>query len=170
MTEVRNIVDSDVVGKLGKVNNGKYYPKTMSDTVATRQTNTTSTFYETKYHFLETNEAFAQDPHIDYQWNNIDECNNKIVKPVIGFVPLSKDGMMINVWFPDHYGEHVIKSEGRYGKTLFFPYKLQVPEGKIAFLNGDVIHGGGLLPSGRRCHIYLSDTRTMGSRKKFILP
>ena len=39
-----------------------------------------------------------------------------------------------------------------------------VSQHPIAFLDGDVIHGGGLSPSGSRCHIYLCDTSTMGSR------
>ena len=30
-----------------------------------------------------------------------------------------------------------------------------VKYGQIAFLDGDVIHGGGLTPSGKRCHVYM---------------
>ena len=144
----RKTIDGTIVKLLSNVNRDKFVPRYASDKITTRQSNPDFNIYQTKYHFLKTLEAYAQDPHIDYKWTSIEECKDKIVKPKIALVSLSEDGLMINVWFQHCHGQHVIDNKGKNEKTLFLPYKLQVDQGKIAFLNGDVIHGGGLLPSG----------------------
>ena len=135
-----------------------------NETTTTRTSTVDSNTYETKYHFLKTDGVNPQDPHIDYSWTSIRDCKDKIVKPMIACVPLTEEGSMINVWFPNITGKHVINQDEVDNTRLYFPYKLRVAKGEIAFLNGDVIHGGGLIPSGYRCHIYLCSTSTMGSR------
>ena len=39
---------------------------------------------------MKTISVNPQDPHIDYPWDNIHECENKVVKPMIACVPLTK--------------------------------------------------------------------------------
>ena len=107
-------------------------------------------------HFMQTFENGPQDPHIDYPWDVINQKERKEIKPVIAFAPLKKEGLMINLWLPHNNSPSIIDNRCSDTTKRYFPYKLMVKYGQIAFLDGDVIHGGGLTPSGQRIHIYMA--------------
>ena len=87
------------------------------------------------------------------------------MKPVIAFAPLEVDGLMINLWLRDENSSSKIETNCIDDNKRFFPYKLILSLGQIAFIDGDVIHGGGITPSGKRCHIYMCSPDVYADKK-----
>ena len=109
--------------------------------------------------FLNTTKVLPQSPHVDYQWKWMDDNADGEMKPSIMFLPLTEDGLMVNVWLRNPKSPSLITKFNKSESNLYLPYKLFLKKGEIAFLDGDVIHAGGLMPSGLRCHGYLYQSK-----------
>ena len=118
---------------------------------------------------METTKNRPQDPHIDYKWDTVHQQNRIDMKPVIAFAPLEVDGLMINVWLRDEKSVSKIETNCIHENTRFFPHKLILSLGQIAFIDGDVIHGGGITPSGKRCHMYMCSPDVYAEKKTLTL-
>ena len=117
---------------------------------------------------METTKNQPQDPHIDYKWNDVHENERKDMKPIIAFAPLEDKGLMINLWLRDKDSPSKIKNTILIKKIIFFTHKLIVSKREIAFIDGDVIHGGGIIPSGKRCHVYMCSLSVFSSKKQSL--
>ncbi len=100
--------------------------------------------------FLSTETTTPQPPHVDFPWEFLEEHENNVD---IGFFPLTKDGMFLQVWsrIDDRTVENIE------GEVIYIPY------GKLLTLPSGTIHGGGFRsttnPSDHgnlRAHLYIS--------------
>ena len=107
------------------------------------------------FHFLNTKLVDPQDAHIDYKWEAFKERNEKMIRPTIIFISLTDDGYVVNVWSRGNKSKINMTNDEQVDEQIYLPYKLIVPKGQIAFLDGEIIHGGGIEPSEKRCHGYL---------------
>ncbi|CAJ1951122.1 unnamed protein product [Cylindrotheca closterium] len=100
--------------------------------------------------FLTTEHTMTQPPHVDYMWEILNDYSKEDLK--VGFFPLTKDGMFLQVWPRDDNAEQVK------GQLIFIPF------GKLLILPAHTIHGGGFRTTARskgpcgnlRFHLYIS--------------
>jgi hypothetical protein len=114
--------------------------------------------------FMKTLEADVQDPHIDYQWPDVEPSdfdpnkpprrfiagNYKKWVPFIALFPVTADGMTVEVW--NARSEHSHPTLDKKGCLVHIPY------GKILLLRADVVHAGGFITAASgnpRCHFYV---------------
>lgn len=95
--------------------------------------------------FLTTESTIPQPPHVDYSWevleehfssrNNDDEDHDTAPDLMIGFFPLTNEGMFLQIWptCPDRQDTSTIIE----GQLIFIPY------GKLLLLPANTIHAGG---------------------------
>jgi hypothetical protein len=105
--------------------------------------------------FLSTESSSPQPPHVDYTYEVLKEHEkHKTLK--IGFFPLAKDGMFLQVWPTSTRQEY---SEEVEGQVIYLPY------GKILVVPASTIHGGGFRTSSMaeaglygnlRFHLYVA--------------
>lgn len=156
----RNVYDgqtlkAEILNLYNSINNTEYQIAEQDCQRRTRNNSTNSNACKIGIHFMRTFKNEPQEPHIDYPWKSVKNTNKKKMKPVIAFAPLENDGLMINLWLDKANSVGSIENNCRDNTKRLFPYKLMLRAGQIAFIDGDVIHGGGLTPSGKRCHVYM---------------
>lgn len=116
--------------------------------------------------FLSTCETIPQPPHVDYTWEFLESHGNDLD---IGFMPLTNEGMYLQVWpREDDVSQKVI------GEIIYIPY------GKMLTVSSRTIHGGGFRttkkmnePGNLRAHLYIAknDTRLqMTQSNKYTEP
>lgn len=100
--------------------------------------------------FLSTETTTPQPPHVDFPWDYLEQHESQID---IGFFPLTKDGMFLQVW-PRNDDPNVERIEGEV---------IYIPHGKLLTLPSGTIHGGGFrstmnhLEHGNlRTHLYIA--------------
>jgi hypothetical protein len=93
--------------------------------------------------FLTTKSSLPQPPHVDYPWDVLEtHAGDESLK--IGFFPLTKEGMFLQIWpTADPSEDPSIEVEGQ---VIF------IPHGKLLTVPASTIHGGGFrtseLPGG----------------------
>ncbi|KAL3935718.1 MAG: hypothetical protein SGBAC_008819 [Bacillariaceae sp.] len=103
--------------------------------------------------FLTTEHTIAQPPHVDYTWEILDIYSKEDLK--VGFLPLTQDGMFLQVWPRDDTAKQV------QGHLIFIPF------GKLLELPAHTIHGGGFrttdtnkgLNGNLRFHLYIAKNK-----------
>jgi len=111
--------------------------------------------YETSFLFSQvsaTRDNFPQKAHQDLDSEVIkNEFDALGIKSMIGFTPISEDGMMIVVWTdgkPKKYRNknQILEDHKRLNKNLYVTpgqYFIYIPRGVFIALPGDTIHAGG---------------------------
>lgn len=101
--------------------------------------------------FMRTEETIPQPPHVDFEWDILDEQHNTLR---ITFFPLTDEGMFIQVW-PKATSANTESIPG----ILVF-----VPQGKLLCMPSDTIHGGGFQScpdnGNLRFHLYVASPGT----------
>ncbi|KAL3925987.1 MAG: hypothetical protein SGILL_000034 [Bacillariaceae sp.] len=105
--------------------------------------------------FLSTESSVPQPPHVDYTYDVLQEhAENETLK--IGFFPLTKDGMFLQIWPTSPSVDPSIRIEGEI---------VHIPYGKLLVVPASTIHGGGFRTSSRedaglygnlRFHLYIA--------------
>lgn len=99
--------------------------------------------------FMKTDHTQPQPAHVDFKWETLEALNEKLF---IGFFPLSKEGMFLQLW--DNHDTMAQSSKNDdYGRIVF------IPLGKFLVVPSDTIHGGGFkVGSGGnpRYHMYIA--------------
>ena len=135
--------------------------------VGTRSTKVKHNIVKMKFSILKTNNQGnpkPQAPHIDYQWKcfkDDNNSNNKLIKPAIALWPIDDTGMIVNVWLDDRSPHSKIDKKDDDTYSIMTPYKLILRKGEFALLDGDIIHAGGIQPSGIRGHAYIGYTKSV---------
>ena len=103
--------------------------------------------------FLSTDETIPQPAHVDYSWDNLEKYGDDLD---IGFFPLTKDGMFLQVWSRDDDRNKIIK-----GELVYVLY------GRLLTLTSKTIHGGGFRTTRNlgkhgnlRAHLYIARNGT----------
>jgi hypothetical protein len=105
--------------------------------------------------FLSTESSLPQPPHVDYTYDVLKEHEESNTLR-IGFFPLTKDGMFLQVW-PTSMSDDC--TEVVEGQVIYLPY------GKILVVPASTIHGGGFRTSSMteaglygnlRFHLYVA--------------
>ena len=65
---------------------------------------------------------------------------------------------MVNVWYRKPESPSILSKLHKDEPDLYLPFKLILKKVEIAFLDGDVVHAGGFMPSGLICHGFLFNT------------
>ena len=115
--------------------------------------------------FVKTTSTDVQEPHIDYKWKDIlpayfvtdggPRSYSKAKKfeywvPFIAIIPLTPDGLVIEVWPPITLAQGVSKQEGSL---------VQIDVNNILLLRADVVHAGGFattVSGNPRVHLYVA--------------
>ena len=153
----QTIINHEIISSYNKIRKTNYLPSNNSNRVYTRCSSKQENECITTFHFMRTNIITPQYPHVDYDWEAFENVNEHKIFPTIMFIPLSKEGLMVNVWIKNDQSNTRIEKYENKEETKYLPHKLIVPYGKIVFLDGDVVHAGGIAPSGLRCHGFLYD-------------
>jgi hypothetical protein len=104
---------------------------------------------------LSTEHTVPQPPHVDYTYEVLKE-HEKHSTLQIGFFPLTKDGMFLQIWQTTRSCHPTVRIEG---EIIFIPY------GKILVVPASTIHGGGFRTSSHeeaglygnlRFHLYVA--------------
>ena len=93
--------------------------------------------------FMKTESTIPQPAHVDFQWDLLNELKGDLF---IGFFPLTKDGMFLQVW---ENGEQ----EEIPGHIIYIPF------GKLVVVPSNTIHGGGFKygdEGNLRFHLYIA--------------
>jgi hypothetical protein len=110
--------------------------------------------------FLSTESSLPQPPHVDYTYEVLKEHEEQNTLR-IGFFPLTKDGMFLQVWPTSLSQEYTEEVEGQ---VIYIPY------GKILVVPASTIHGGGFRTSSvakaglygnLRFHLYVATDQAM---------
>ena len=149
------IVQNAIIDLYNTIEGTKFVPNIQIEKITTRAVMQKTEACQMIFHFINTKKIYPQDPHIDYNWKAFEDQKENKIKPSIMFLPLSDDGYIVNVWCRSNDSKLTIKNDERNNDHIYLPYKLIVPKGQVAFLHGDIIHGGGIAPSGERCHGFL---------------
>jgi hypothetical protein len=105
--------------------------------------------------FLSTEYTFPQPPHVDYTYDVLKEHEEHNTLN-LGFFPLTRDGMFLQVW-PTSANQECKKVVE--GQMIYIPF------GKILVLPASTIHGGGFRTSSMeeaglygnlRFHLYIA--------------
>ncbi|KAG7353223.1 hypothetical protein IV203_009272 [Nitzschia inconspicua] len=105
--------------------------------------------------FLSTEYTMPQPPHVDYTYEVLKEHQEDNTLR-LGFFPLTKDGMFLQVWQTSTNYDYSNQVEGQ---VIFIPY------GKILVVPASTIHGGGFRTSDMeeagmygnlRFHVYVA--------------
>jgi len=90
--------------------------------------------------FMKTEKTQPQPAHVDFKWETLEALNDKLF---IGFFPLSKDGMFLQLW-DDHdtttsttTSAQSSKYDADRGRIIF------IPLGKFLIIPSNTIHGEG---------------------------
>jgi hypothetical protein len=117
---------------------------------------------------MKTLERNVQEPHIDYEWPDVEpsafqkkrrrkgfELSYKEWVPFIALFPVTADGMTVEVWNARSRHDHPESEHDEEGCLVHILY------GEILLLRADVVHAGGFktAASGNpRCHFYVYKT------------
>ena len=153
----QTIINHEIISSYNKIRKTKYLPSNNSNRVYTRCSSKQENECITTFHFMRTKIITPQYPHVDYDWEAFENVNEHKIFPTIMFIPLSKEGLMVNVWIKNDQSNTWIEKYDKREEQTYIPHKVIVPFGKIVFLDGDVVHAGGIAPSGLRCHGFLYD-------------
>jgi hypothetical protein len=105
--------------------------------------------------FLSTESSLPQPPHVDYTYEVLEE-HSKDNTLRLGFFPLTKDGMFLQMWPTSRNADYSKQVEGQ---IIFIPF------GKILVVPASTIHGGGFRTSSLaeaglygnlRFHVYVA--------------
>ena len=105
--------------------------------------------------FLSTETTMPQPSHVDYTYEVLQEHEEHNTLK-IGFFPLTKDGMLLQLWPTARSSDPSVRIEA---EIIFIPY------GKILLVPASTIHGGGFRTSSHdeaglygnlRFHLYVA--------------
>ena len=122
------------------------FERCMSETIGCSMTNMV---YQGS--FMKTEKTVPQPPHVDFQWDILDMWKEKLF---IGFFPLTKEGMFLQVWNDNTCSTN----EERNGRIVFIPY------GRFLIVPSDTIHGGGFKVGNGgnlRFHMYIATDKNV---------
>ena len=127
-----------------------------------------------KFTLLRTNVNHPQMPHVDYPWKYLNQSSRGksdglFIKPAIIIWPLTSEGMMINVWLDNMDLKGNVKTKEYDDIKYLLPYKLFIEYGKFAIIDGDIIHAGGITPSGDRGHAYIGTVEAVEGASNTIV-
>ena len=101
--------------------------------------------------FLQTESTTPQPAHVDYNWEVLTKHGQDLQ---VGFAPLTKDGMFLQVWPTAPAAKNAGVVDRIQGQIIF------VPCGKLLIVPASTIHGGGFRTNPKhgnlRFHLYLA--------------
>lgn len=118
--------------------------------------------------FLTTKASVPQPAHVDFDWKVLQECEENSQSLMIGFFPLTKEGMFLQMWPTRASNQENGSSIKIEGEIIFIPYK------KILIVPANTIHGGGFRTTsheepGRRgnlrFHLYIATNTISGKHR-----
>jgi len=102
--------------------------------------------------FMSTEETIPQPAHVDFTWENLEKHGDDLD---IGFFPLTKDGMFLQMWQRNDDVNVTVE-----GELIYIPF------GRLLILSSKTIHGGGFRttrnlsrPGNLRAHLYIAKNK-----------
>jgi len=108
--------------------------------------------------FMKTEQTQPQPAHVDFKWETLDALKKELF---IGFFPLSKEGMFLQLWDDCNNNKDDTKestNDSNNGRIIF------IPLGKFLVIPSDTIHGGGFKVGdggNPRFHMYIASDESV---------